>query len=160
MHDIAYIRANPEAFDAALARRGVDPVAERIVALDAEKREATTRVQQAQSRRNDASKAIGQAMGQGDKDKAEALKAEVADIKASMPAWEAAADAAGSELENVLATLPNLPAADVPDGNDEGDNVEVHQWGEKRAFDFEPKEHADVDSSPSLYCASDHLELK
>ena len=144
MHDIAYIRANPQAFDAALARRGADPVADRIIALDAKKREASTKVQQAQSRRNDASKAIGQAMGQGDKDKAEALKAEVADIKASMPQWEDAASAAGSELDDLLATLPNLPADDVPDGKDEADNVEVHQWGKKRAFDFEPKEHADL----------------
>ncbi len=144
MHDIAYIRANPQAFDAALARRGADPVADRIIALDAKKREASTKVQQAQSRRNDASKAIGQAMGQGDKDKAEALKAEVADIKASMPQWEDAASAAGSELDDLLATLPNLPAEDVPDGKDEADNVEVHQWGKKRAFDFEPKEHADL----------------
>lgn len=144
MHDIAYIRANPQAFDAALARRGADPVADRIIALDAKKREASTKVQQAQSRRNDASKAIGQAMGQGDKDKAEALKAEVADIKASMPQWEDAASAAGSELDDLLATLPNLPAEDVPDGKDEADNVEVHQWGKERAFDFEPKEHADL----------------
>ena len=144
MHDIAYIRANPQAFDAALARRGADPVADRIIALDAKKREASTKVQQAQSRRNDASKAIGQAMGQGDKDKAEALKAEVADIKASMPQWEDAASAAGSELDDLLATLPNLPADDVPDGKDEADNVEVYQWGKKRAFDFEPKEHADL----------------
>ena len=144
MHDIAYIRANPQAFDAALSRRGADPVADRIIALDAKKREASTKVQQAQSRRNDASKAIGQAMGQGDKDKAEALKAEVADIKASMPQWEDAASAAGSELDDLLATLPNLPADDVPDGKDEADNVEVYQWGKKRAFDFEPKEHADL----------------
>ena len=144
MHDIAYIRANPQAFDAALARRGADPVADRIIALDAKKREASTKVQQAQSRRNDASKAIGQAMSQGDKDKAEALKAEVADIKASMPQWEDAASAASSELDDLLATLPNLPADDVPDGKDEADNVEVHQWGKKRAFDFEPKEHADL----------------
>ena len=144
MHDIAYIRANPQAFDAALARRGADPVADRIIALDAKKREASTKVQQAQSRRNDASKAIGQAMGQGDKDKAEALKAEVAEIKASMPQWDDAASAAGSELDDLLATLPNLPADDVPDGKDEADNVEVYQWGKKRAFDFEPKEHADL----------------
>ncbi len=144
MHDIAYIRTNPEAFDAALARRGADPVADRIVALDAKKREASTKVQQAQSRRNEASKAIGQAMGQGDTDKAEALKAEVAEIKASMPDWEEAASAAGAELDNLLATLPNLPAEDVPDGNNEHDNVEVHQWGQKREFDFEPKEHADL----------------
>ena len=148
MHDIAYIRSNPQEFDAALARRGAEPVADRIVALDAHKREATTRVQQAQSRRNEASKAIGQAMGQGNKDKAEALKAEVAEIKASMPEWEEAERAAAAELDHLLATLPNLPAEDVPDGADENDNVEIAQWGEKRRFDFNPREHADI--GPSL----------
>ena len=144
MHDIAYIRSNPQEFDAALARRGAEPVADRIVALDAHKREATTRIQQAQSRRNEASKAIGQAMGQGDKNKAEALKAEVAEIKASMPEWEEAERAAAAELDHLLATLPNLPAEDVPDGADENDNVEIAQWGEKRRFDFNPREHADI----------------
>ena len=144
MHDIAYIRANPEAFDAAMKRRGADPVADRIVALDAKKREAQTRVQEAQSRRNEASKAIGQAMGQGDKDRAEALKVEVAEIKASMPQWEEAEHAAGAELEDLLARLPNIPADDVPEGADETENVEVASWGEKRNFDFEPKEHADL----------------
>ena len=148
MHDIAYIRSNPQEFDAALARRGAEPVADRIVALDAHKREATTRIQQAQSRRNEASKAIGQAMGQGDKDKAEALKAEVAEIKASMPEWEEAERAAAAELDHLLATLPNLPAEDVPDGADENNNVEIAQWGEKRRFDFNPREHADI--GPSL----------
>ena len=144
MHDIAFIRTHPAEFDAAMTRRGGEAVSERIIALDATRREATTRVQEAQSRRNDASKAIGQAMGQGDKDKAEALKAEVAEIKASMPEWEEAERAATAELMDLLARLPNIPAADVPEGADENDNVEVHQWGEKRSFDFAPKEHADL----------------
>ena len=144
MHDIAFIRANPGAFDATLSRRGVDPVADELVALDAKKREAQTRVQEAQSRRNEASRAIGQAMGKGDRDKAEALKAEVGEIKASLPEWEAAEQKAGAELTDFLARLPNIPADDVPDGADEKDNVEVAVWGEKRDFAFEPKEHADI----------------
>ena len=144
MHDIAFIRTHPAEFDAAMTRRGGEAVSKRIIALDTTRREATTRVQEAQSRRNDASKAIGQAMGQGDKDKAEALKAEVAEIKASMPEWEEAERAATAELMDLLARLPNIPAADVPEGADENDNVEVRQWGEKRSFDFEPKEHADL----------------
>ncbi|MCA0903983.1 serine--tRNA ligase [Qipengyuania aquimaris] len=144
MHDIAFIRANPSDFDAAMQRRGGEAVSDRILALDARKREAQTRVQEAQSRRNEASKAIGQAMGQGDKDKAEALKAEVAEIKASMPEWEEAEREAGAELDNLLARLPNLPADDVPEGQDENDNVEVSRWGDKRDFAFEPKEHADI----------------
>ncbi|MXO94935.1 serine--tRNA ligase [Erythrobacter aquimaris] len=144
MHDIAFIRANPSDFDAAMTRRGGEAVSDRILALDARKREAQTRVQEAQSRRNEASKAIGQAMGQGEKDKAEALKAEVAEIKASMPEWEEAEREAGAELDDLLARLPNLPADDVPEGEGEEDNVEVSRWGDKRDFAFEPKEHADI----------------
>ncbi|GGD57926.1 serine--tRNA ligase [Erythrobacter arachoides] len=144
MHDLRSIRENPAAFDAALARRGLEPVSARIVALDEERRALTTQVQAAQSRRNEASKAIGQAMGQGDKDKAEALKAEVAELKTTMPALEERERALGEELDGLLATIPNLPAADVPEGADEAGNVEVLTWGEKRALDFTPKEHADL----------------
>lgn len=144
MHDIRLIRDNPESFDAALARRGAEPVAASIVALDAERRDAMTKVQEAQSRRNDASKQIGQAMGQGDKDRAEALKAEVAELKQAMPAMEEAERKLGARLNDLLSGLPNLPADDVPDGADEADNVEISAWGTKRAFDFEPKEHADI----------------
>jgi len=144
MHDIAYIRANPQDFDAAMKTRGGEAIADRVLALDARKREATTKVQAAQSRRNEASKAIGQAMGQGDKDRAEALKGEVAEIKAAMPDWEAAEKAAGNELDALLAGLPNIPAHDVPEGADESDNVEVASWGTKRDFDFSPNEHADI----------------
>lgn len=144
MHDIAFVRDNPAQFDTAMARRGVDPVADRIIALDTARRQASTRVQEAQSRRNEASKAIGQAMAQGDKDKAEALKAEVAEIKAAMPEWEAAENAASEELNALLASLPNIPADDVPEGTDEDGNVEVARWGTPRTFSFEPKEHADL----------------
>ena len=144
MHDIAFIRANPSEFDAAMRKRGAEPAADRIVALDARKREVTTRIQQAQSRRNDASKAIGRAMGQGDREKAEELKAEVAEIKAAMPEWEAEERSVGDELEAILAALPNLPADDVPEGATEDANVEISRWGEPRTFDFNPKEHADL----------------
>jgi len=144
MHDIAFIRKNPGAFDAGLARRGAEPQADTILALDARRREVTTALQQAQSRRNDASKAIGQAMGQGDTAKAEALKAEVAEIKQRMPEMEEQDRSLASELTDLLARLPNLPADDVPDGEDEDGNVEVSQWGDRREFTFEPKEHADL----------------
>ncbi len=144
MHDIVFIRANPDQFDAAMRRRGAGSVADRIVALDARKREATTKIQQAQSQRNEASKAIGQAMSRGDTARAEALKAEVAEIKASMPEWEEAERVADEELEAILAGLPNVAAEDVPEGADENDNVEVARCGEKREFDFEPQEHPDL----------------
>jgi seryl-tRNA synthetase len=148
MHDIRLIRDDPDAFDAALARRGEAPVAKEILALDEERRSLTTRLQEAQSRRNEASKAIGAAMGKGDKDTAEALKAEVAQIKANMPALESDEKALGEQLQAALAVIPNLPFDDVPQGEDEEDNVQVSSWGEKPAFDFEAKEHADI--APAL----------
>ncbi|WP_252259995.1 serine--tRNA ligase [Erythrobacter aurantius] len=148
MHDIRLIRDNPEGFDKALARRGADPVAKAILALDEERRALTTQLQEAQSRRNEASKAIGAAMGKGDKETAEALKAEVAELKQSMPELEEREKAVGAELQNALALIPNIPADDVPDGEDEEGNVEVSSWGEKPAFDFQPKEHADI--APAL----------
>ena len=148
MHDIRLIRTDPEAFDAALARRGAAPVAVSVLALDTEYRALTTRLQEMQSRRNDASKAIGAAMGAGDKDKAEALKAEVAQIKADMPALEERERELAKAVEDALAVIPNLPFDDVPDGADEHDNVEVSVWGEKPVFDFEPREHADI--APAL----------
>ncbi|VVS98582.1 serine--tRNA ligase [Erythrobacter sp. EC-HK427] len=144
MHDIRSIRDNPQGFDNALARRGLEPVSAAILSLDTQLRDVTTRLQEMQSRRNEASKAIGQAMGKGDRDTAEALKAEVAQIKGDMPALEDRERALGDELRMVLATIPNLPAADVPQGEDEAGNVEVAVWGEKRDFTFTPKEHADL----------------
>ena len=144
MHDIRFIRENPEAFDAALARRGLEPVAAKIIALDEAKRAAATAIQEAQAKRNGASKAIGQAMASGDKDKAEALKAEVAELKQSMPEMEDADRQLGVQLRDALAVIPNLPADDVPQGDDEAGNVEVGKWGTPRTFDFEPKEHADL----------------
>jgi seryl-tRNA synthetase len=148
MHDIRLIRDDPEAFDAMLARRGAEPVAADILALDEERRALTTKLQEMQSRRNEASKAIGAAMGQGDTEKAEALKAEVTQIKADMPATEERERELGEKLQDALARIPNLPFDDVPEGADENDNVEVSSWGEKPSFDFEPKEHADI--APAL----------
>lgn len=148
MHDIRLIRENPEGFDAGLARRGLGPVARALIALDEERRAATTAVQVAQSRRNEASKLIGAAMGKGDKEGAEALKAEVAALKDQMPALEARADELAGKLKELLEVIPNLPGADVPDGAGEEDNVEISRWGAPREFDFTPKEHADI--APAL----------
>ena len=148
MHDIRLIRENPEAFDAGLARRGLPAQATSLIALDEERRAVTTQVQVAQSRRNEASKLIGAAMGKGDKDAAEALKAEVAALKDEMPAIEARADRLAEELKAALEIIPNLPGADVPDGASEEENVEVSRWGSPRDFDFAPKEHADI--APAL----------
>ena len=144
MHDIAFIRQNPAEFDAGLAKRGAEPAAERILALDTRRREAQTALQQAQSQRNEASKLIGQAMAKGDEEGADALKAEVAAIKDAMPTHEDAERTAGAELDELLFGLPNLPADDVPEGADESANIEIARWGTPRQFDFTPLEHADL----------------
>jgi len=144
MHDIRLIRDDPAAFDAALACRGVAAVSSQVLALDTRRRDVATRTQEAQNRRNEASKAIGQAMGKGDKDTAEALKAEVAQIKEDLPGLEAQERELDDAMRHALAALPNLPADDVPAGTDEADNVEVSRWGQPRAFAFTPKEHAEI----------------
>lgn len=144
MHDIKFIRENPEAFDAALARKGLAPVAVDIIALDARRREALNGAQTAQARRNEASKLIGQAMAQKDLAQAEALKAEVAELKTRLGELEDQAKAADAALAERLVLLPNLPADDVPEGVDEADNVEISRWGDLPQFGFAPKEHADI----------------
>jgi len=144
MHDIRLIRENPQAFDDALARRGVEPVASAILAMDTARRAVATRMQEAQNRRNEASKAIGAAMGGGDRDEAERLKAEVASLKTALPALEQEERELTAELNDALARHPNLPDPDVPDGEDESANVEVSRWGTPRIFDFTPREHADL----------------
>ena len=144
MHDLKYIRENPQAFDAALIRRGAAPVAASVLALDENRRAVLTEMQNAQARRNEASKAIGAAMGKGDIATAEALKAEVAALKDTLPALEEQERAAGEELDTLLAGLPNLPADDTPDGGDETENVEIARWGTPRSFEFEPRDHADL----------------
>ena len=144
MHDIRLIRDNPEAFDAGLARRGGAPVAAALLALDAERRAVATRMQEAQGRRNEASKAIGAAMGRGDSESAAALKTEVAELKDILPALEQQERELTARLQDELARHPNLPDPEVPAGEDESGNVEVARWGSPKAFDFTPKEHADL----------------
>ena len=148
MHDIRLIRDNPEAFDHGLARRGLPPQSKQLIALDERHRAAITALQSGQARRNEASKAIGAAKARKDEAAASALMAEVAALKDSMPAIEAEEKALGEQLQAALAVIPNLPAADVPDGADEEGNVEISRWGTPRAFDFTPREHAEL--APAL----------
>ena len=123
MHDIRLIRDNPEAFDAGLARRGLAPHAASLLAKDEQLRAAIKNSEELQAKSNAAAKAIGAAMGRGDKEAAEQLKAEVASIKADLPALEAQVRDLGAEVRAALSALPNIPAADVPDGTDEMGNV-------------------------------------
>ncbi len=144
MLDIKWIRQNPDELDQALKARGAEPKALEILGLDANRRAHQTRLNEMQERRNAASKQIGQAMGQGDTDKAEALKTEVSTLKSDLQAGEARARELDAELNDLLATLPNVPLPDVPVGADESDNVEIRKVGEKHDYPFTPKEHFEL----------------
>jgi seryl-tRNA synthetase len=141
MHDIRTVRDDPAAFDAALARRGAAGASAGLLATDERRRATIAEAQGAQTRRNELSKAIGQAKAARDEDRAAALMAEVADLKAKLPELEQAEAAIGAELDAALSALPNLPAADVPEGADEDGNVEQRSWGTLRDFSFQPAEH-------------------
>ena len=141
MHDIRLVRDDPAAFDAALARRGAGPQAAALLALDERRRATIAEAQTAQARRNELSKAIGQAKAQKDDARATALMTEVAALKERLPAVEADEQRLGAELDAVLAALPNLPAADVPDGANEDGNVLTHERGRPPVFEFDAREH-------------------
>jgi seryl-tRNA synthetase len=139
MHDIRFIRENPEAFDAGLAKRGLEPQSATLLALDEKRRALITEAQTAQARRNEASKAIGAAKAR--RDDPTDLMAEVAALKERMPLIDAEEKAVGAELTGLLAAIPNLPLADVPAGKDEDDNLLVATVGEPTALPFEAQEH-------------------
>ncbi len=144
MHDIKWIRDNPDAFDAALKRRGLEPLSSSLLAIDEKRRAAILKSEQAQARRNSASKEIGDAKKAKDDARAAALMAEVAELKTTMPQLEAAAKAADEELARELAAIPNLPLDEVPDGVDEHGNVVRHHFGAVRNYAFTPKPHDDL----------------
>jgi len=144
MHDIRWIRENPDVFDRALARRGLQPESKRLIALDEARRKKILELETAQARRNAASKEIGEAKKNKDEQRAAGLLAEVAALKESMPAMEAQEKAASKALDDALAEIPNLPLDDVPDGKDANDNVEHHRFGAKRDYAFAPKQHFDL----------------
>src|ERR1700755_502559 len=144
MHDIKSIRDNPAAFDAALKRRGLEPLSASLLAIDERRRAAILASEQAQARRNSASKEIGDAKKAKNDARAAKLMAEVAELKTTMPELEAAAKAADEELAKELAAIPNLPLDDVPDGIDEHGNMQRHVFGKIRNYAFNPKPHDDL----------------
>ncbi len=144
MHDIKTIRDNRDAFDAALKRRGLAPLAASLLAIDERRRAAILASEQAQARRNAASKEIGAAKKAKDDARAEALMAEVTELKTTMPQMDAAVKEADAELHKALAEIPNLPLAEVPDGADEHGNVLHHHFGKPRDYAFAPKPHYDL----------------
>lgn len=144
MHDIKPIRDNPEAFDAALKRRGLAPLSASLLAIDETRRTSILASEQAQARRNAASKEIGEAKKNKDEARANALMAEVTELKVTMPAMEAAVKVADEQLKTALAEIPNLPLDEVPEGADEHGNVERHHFGAVRNYAFTPKPHYDL----------------
>ncbi|HEY1719641.1 MAG TPA: serine--tRNA ligase [Magnetospirillaceae bacterium] len=142
MHDIKSIRDNPDAFDAALKRRGLAAMAEQVLAVDKALRQAQTDLQDNQSQSNAVAKEIGTAKREG-KDAAPLL-AKGEQIKSARAALEARERELGEQVRTVLSAIPNLPAADVPDGADADANQEVRRWGQLRNFDFKPLEHDEI----------------
>src|ERR1700681_4592587 len=144
MHDIRFIRDNPDAFDKALKRRGLPPQAQRLITLDEQRRAKILALETAQARRNAASKEIGEAKKNKDEEKAKGLLSEVAALKETIPAMEAQEKEASKALDDALAEITNLPLDEVPDGKDEKDNVEHHRFGAIRNYAFAPKQHFDL----------------
>ena len=146
MHDIKAIRENPEAFDAALARRGDAPVTGEILELDEARRGMINAAETAQAEQNKASKLVGAAKASGDEAEFERLRALVSEKKAEVAQMQAKAKELDAQLTDKLARIPNLPADDVPQGADENDNVEVNRWGDVPTLDFTAKEHFEIAS--------------
>lgn len=144
MHDIKAIRDNPTAFDAGLKRRGLGALSPSLLAIDEKRRAAILASEQAQARRNAASKEIGDAKKAKDEVRAAKLMAEVAELKTTMPELELAAKSSDDELTKELSSIPNLPLDEVPDGTDEHGNVQHHVFGKKRDYGFAPKLHDDL----------------
>jgi seryl-tRNA synthetase len=144
MHDIKAIRDNPQAFDAGLKRRGLSALSPSLLAIDERRRAAILASEQAQARRNAASKEIGDAKKAKDEARANKLMAEVAELKTRMPELETAAKVADEELTRELSAIPNLPLDEVPDGTDEHGNVQHHVFGKAREYGFAPKPHDDL----------------
>jgi seryl-tRNA synthetase len=144
LHDIRLIREDPDGFDAALARRGLAPMAAHVLAIDESRRARITAAETALAERNAASKAVGAARAGGDEAEFDRLRALVADKKDEIARLEAEADASDAELRELLLGIPNRPLDDVPDGPDETANVEIRRWGSPRSFDFEPREHFEI----------------
>ena len=148
--DIKWIRDNPQAFDAGLAKRGLAPLSATLIALDETRRANLTRLQEAQARRNAASKDIGKAKATKDEAKAQALMKEVADLKEAIQTGEVEEKAIDAKLTAALAEIPNLPRDDVPEGPDETGNVEVRRVGTPPTFSFAPKQHFELGEALGL----------
>jgi len=150
VHDIKWIRDNAASFDGALTRRGLEPLSAYLIAIDDKRRAILTSLQDAQARRNAASKDIGKAKATKDEATAAKLMEEVAALKESIAKGEEDERTIDAELEAALAIIPNLPRDDVPDGKDEHDNKEVRKVGTPKTFSFAPKQHFELGEALGL----------
>lgn len=148
MHDLRMIRETPELFDAGLLRRRLEPQSAVVLELDARRRKAQTALQEMLQKRNDKSRQVGEAKRKGEN--ADALIAEVQTLKDDIAAAEETERSLGQELEALLANLPNLPAPDVPDGDDEYDNAEIRRFAEPTRTPFPAREHFDLGEALGL----------
>ena len=148
MFDPKWIRDNPDAFDSGRRRRGLAPLAEAVIAIDAKRRNAQTAWQEMQAKRNDLSKQIGQLKAKGGD--AAPVMAEVASLKDQMAVAEAEEQKLGAELDTLLAQQPNLPVDDVPEGADETANRIEREVGARRNFAFAPKQHFELGEALGL----------
>ncbi len=150
MFDIKWIRDNAAAFDAALKKRGLEPLSARLIEMDEARRKHVTSLQEMQARRNAASKDIGKAKASKDEAGAAKLMAEVAALKDKLAAGEEEERRLNAELETALAVIPNMPREDVPLGTDETGNTIVRKWGEPGTFAFQPKQHFELGEALGL----------
>lgn len=171
MHNIKYIRSNPEEFDNKMARRGFEGLSKKILELDSARKESVGSLQELQEESNRLAKQIGELMAQGKREEAQDVIAKSKEVKAKLQAAkdsgkneDKGSDNSDSEnnndeLTNFLLTIPNIMADDVPDGKDEDDNVEVKTWGTPREFNFEPKAHYDLGEELNLLDFEDTAKI-
>jgi seryl-tRNA synthetase len=150
MHDIKWIRDHPDEFDRGLKRRGLPPQSSAILGLDRSRRDHVQTLQNAQARRNAASRAIGEAMARQDKSEAARLKTEVAALKLDIQSEEEAERSLGDQMHQILSGLPNTPFDEVPDGADARANREVKRYGRPPSFDFAPRQHFEIGEASGL----------
>jgi len=150
MHDIRIIREHPEAFDAQMQRRGLNGIANKVLKLDAARRDAVSAKQEAETTRNAASKQIGAAKGRGDEAEFQRLRAQVSELKSVENGLNEAAETADVALRNLLLSLPNVMADEVPEGKDEAENIELRKVGEPKQLDFPAKDHTELGEALGL----------
>ena len=150
MFDVKWIRENPADFDAGLKKRGLEPLSARVIELDEARRAHVTRLQDAQNRRNAASKKIGAAKARGDEDEASRLIGEIADLKSFLQDGEEEERRLDQALNEFLSGIPNLPLEDVPEGESEDDNVEMRRVGTPPVFSFTPRQHFEIGEQMGL----------